>query len=116
MSKPAQSDYMGATLATNFGPPCTDSIWDATDGACPAWWRGNDDGVTAVCVSINRLLDGHEPAGRYSGKLICQTMDRVRAMRDAYFATLPVNEIVMEATSQADGSVIYLSGPEPCES
>lgn len=22
MSKPAQSDYMGATLATNFGPPC----------------------------------------------------------------------------------------------
>lgn len=109
-------NFTGAELCTDFGSPCLDNIWDATDGACPAWWRGNDDGVTAVCVSINRLLDGHEPAGRYSGKLICQTMDRVRAMRDAYFATLPVNEITLVAVSQDDGSVIYLSGPEPCES
>lgn len=39
---------------------------DGTDAAHPAWWRGQDQGITVLCWKINRILDGlddsHETA------------------------------------------------------
>ena len=33
---------------------------DGTDFAHPAYWRGHDQAVRAVCQKINEILDGHD--------------------------------------------------------
>ena len=33
---------------------------DATDGAHPAWWRGHDHAVKAICQKINEIFDGED--------------------------------------------------------
>ena len=37
--------------------PC-DPHWDGTDGACPAWWRGQDVGVDGACMRVEEALAG----------------------------------------------------------
>lgn len=37
-----------------------DPALDGTDNAHPAWWRGNDAGVVALCQQINEILDGKD--------------------------------------------------------
>lgn len=37
-----------------------DPQWDATDGAHPAWWRGNDAGVASCAAIIKRLASGED--------------------------------------------------------
>lgn len=32
-------------------------FWDGTPGAHPAWWRGNDQGVEAVCNIVLDILN-----------------------------------------------------------
>ena len=39
---------------------------DGTDAAHPAWWRGNDAGVSQVCEKINAILDGADVFGTAS--------------------------------------------------
>lgn len=39
---------------------------DGTDAAHPAWWRGNDAGVSQVCAKINAILDGADVFGTAS--------------------------------------------------
>lgn len=39
---------------------------DGTDAAHPAWWRGNDAGVTQICAKINAILDGADVSGTAS--------------------------------------------------
>lgn len=41
-------------VAEDVPPPC-DPQWDATDGACPAWWRGVDHGAAAGVARVKRL-------------------------------------------------------------
>jgi len=49
-----------------MGRPARMTAWvdepdmDATDGAHPAWWRGNDAGVESTCVAVHRALDGKD--------------------------------------------------------
>jgi hypothetical protein len=38
------------------GLPYDDETLDATDGAHPAWWRGNDAGVSAILVKIRKAV------------------------------------------------------------
>lgn len=60
-----------------------DPQWDATDGAHPAWWRGEDYGVTEACRMILEVING-KPAGpgRSSHELFQTTRERVAALRD----------------------------------
>ena len=37
---------------------CKDPQWDGTDGACPAWWRGNDRGYQAALARVKELEAG----------------------------------------------------------
>lgn len=39
---------------------------DGTDAAHPAWWRGNDAGVSQACAKINAILDGADVFGTAS--------------------------------------------------
>ena len=36
---------------------CKDSTFDGTDAACPAYWRGHNEGIEGAVYEINRLLD-----------------------------------------------------------
>jgi hypothetical protein len=40
-----------------------DPVFDATDFAHPAWWRGQDYGCEATCREVNAIIDGKEPTG-----------------------------------------------------
>lgn len=40
-----------------------DPKWDATEAAHPAWWRGYDHAVMAVCDEVNQIIDGKKPLG-----------------------------------------------------
>lgn len=46
--------YAEAKLAAGDNP-----IWDATDGAHPAWWRGDDHGHEQTVFHVNKILDGN---------------------------------------------------------
>lgn len=35
-----------------------DPALDCTDAAHPAWWRGHDQAIKALCMTINGILDG----------------------------------------------------------
>lgn len=37
-----------------------DPIYDATDGAHPAWWRGQKHTTQLLCQMINEILDGRD--------------------------------------------------------
>lgn len=37
-----------------------DPMWDGTDAAHPAWLRGNDRGVEAVCEIMSGILEGNK--------------------------------------------------------
>lgn len=38
---------------------------DATDGAHPAWWRGEEYGVLSAVRAVNKWLDGESLSGAY---------------------------------------------------
>lgn len=40
---------------------------DGTDGAHPAWWRGNDDGVKSVVQILQKIIDGKDDGGGTMG-------------------------------------------------
>jgi len=59
-----------------------DPSLDATDGAHPAWWRGNDAGVAGAVRIINEALDGPLPlAGCVGGADLEAVRQRVAALR-----------------------------------
>ena len=37
-----------------------DPLWDATDAAHPAWWRGHDYTTDRICELIHNILDGKD--------------------------------------------------------
>jgi len=39
--------------------------FDGTDGADPAWWRGQDDGVKGVCRIWREALEGLDLKGQF---------------------------------------------------
>ncbi len=44
-----------------------DPEMDCTDGAHPAWWRGQDYGAEAICREVSKILDGtHDVSGTAS--------------------------------------------------
>jgi len=49
-----------ARLRAMDNPEC-----DGTDDAHPAWWRGHEDGTSALCQIINAMLDGKESHGTF---------------------------------------------------
>ena len=44
-----------------------DPLWDGTDAAHPAWWRGNDAGVLATVRIVNEILDGKRSGPAHYG-------------------------------------------------
>jgi hypothetical protein len=58
---------------------CTDPQWDCTDGACPAWWRGNDRGVDAACERLEKALNGEDDGEGVLGSTRLEAL-RVRLM------------------------------------
>ena len=61
---------------------CKDSTFDGTDGACPAWWRGNDDGIRITVNIVNGLLDKFEE-GNYSEAMAgCFGSEELNKLRD----------------------------------
>lgn len=53
---------------------------DATDGAHPAWWRGNDHAVFSLCQMINEILDGKDHPGGASNEPWESTRRRIREL------------------------------------
>lgn len=49
------------------GAAADDSLWDGTDAAPPAWWRGNDAGVLAIVRIVNEILDGKRSGPAHYG-------------------------------------------------
>lgn len=67
------------------GSPCNDEFWDGTDGACPAWWRGADDGVEAIVRGINRVLDRYDKGdysdnGHFGSEDINKLVERIKKL------------------------------------
>jgi len=62
-------------------PFCNNPEWDATDGACAGWWRGQEYGSKATVAAINKILDtldsGERPGGWYSSKELNILRDRL---------------------------------------
>jgi hypothetical protein len=60
-----------------------DPSLDATDGAHPAWWRGNDAGVAGAVGIVNEALDGPLPLpGCVGGADLERVRQRVAALRE----------------------------------
>jgi len=61
---------------------------DSTDGACPAWWRGNDDGVRGTTERIKKELT-RDLSVRVSGVVgyapLQEVLDAIADMRRALF-------------------------------
>lgn len=49
------------------GAAADDPLWDGTDAAHPAWWRGNDAGVLATVRIVNEILDGKRSGPAHYG-------------------------------------------------
>lgn len=62
-------------------PFCDNPEWDATDGACSGWWRGQEHGVKSAVAVINKLLDsieaGERPSGWFASKELNILRDRL---------------------------------------
>jgi hypothetical protein len=44
-----------------LGPKAVDDpILDATDGAHPAWWRGDDHGAVMAAIRLEKAVDGKD--------------------------------------------------------
>lgn len=40
-----------------------DTLFDGTDCAHPAWWRGYHDATIQFCQHVNKILDGKDSGG-----------------------------------------------------
>ncbi len=60
-------------------PPADDD--DGTDGAHPAWWRGNDAGVARACQRVLEFMQATPPAGACQEPL-ANVAAQVRALVD----------------------------------
>lgn len=67
-------------LATDQKPR-DDPDLDGTDGAHPAWWRGNDAGVDGACMRIEEALDGRSLKGFVGYARLERLRRRVAALR-----------------------------------
>lgn len=61
-----------------------DTMWDGTDFAHPAWWRGHDDGAAGVIREVEKILD-EDPraAGVYGSERLQRIRERIHALRAA---------------------------------
>mgnify|MGYP001572093977 CR=1 FL=1 len=56
-------------------------FWDCTDGAHPAWWRGETRGFYAALEKINQFLDGDIDLINQTGnKQLCLILKRISAI------------------------------------
>jgi hypothetical protein len=66
----------------------SDSTWpddpelDGTDGAHPAWWRGNDRGVEAACERIAAVLDGDAGPYTFGSQRLSEVATRIAELRE----------------------------------
>ena len=54
---------------------------DGTDYAHPAWWRGNDAGVVAICRMVNDILDGKDDGAGVANEPWESTRRRIAGLR-----------------------------------
>ena len=60
------------------GKPVPGDFFDGTDGCCPGWWRGQDDGVRGAVERIQKVLDGKDSgAGVLGDKKLERARERV---------------------------------------
>lgn len=59
----------------NAGALPDDPELDGTDGAHPAWWRGQSDGVDGACARIEAAIDGMDSGAGVLGN------DRLEKLR-----------------------------------
>jgi hypothetical protein len=69
-----EEDRARAMIARILKYDANDELWDCTDAAHPAWWRGNDRGVEAMCEIIEKTTRG-ENAGEH-----CYGLPRISAI------------------------------------
>jgi hypothetical protein len=60
-----------------------DPEYDGTDAAHPAWWRGHDQTVQAMCHQINRILDGKDDGRGTCNEPWESVRRRLLALRDS---------------------------------
>lgn len=56
---------------------------DGTDGAHPAWWRGDEHGTEMVMREVNKWLDGAPVKGSYGSQRLNEMRERVSDLRGA---------------------------------
>ncbi len=73
----------------------TDSpIFDGTDAAHPAWWRGNDAGVAGAVMRIREVLDG-----TYDGRGVLGGADLEQLRRDVAALTSERDRLAAETAA-----------------
>ena len=79
---------------------------DATDGAHPAWWRGNDHGVAAATDIIKNALEGKAGEGTLGFEPLQRVREQIyhtlKGLRDMQTAAA----IALEALPEEEGWVI----------
>jgi hypothetical protein len=55
---------------------------DATDAACPAWWRGHDNGAKGITAQVERLKAEHADAQAKIVELEAEAESRAAYLRD----------------------------------
>lgn len=76
-----QAERLIAHLRARFDYMLSDDpTFDATDGAHPAWWRGNDSGVAATVDIVNKILDGKPGLGLFQSEKLNALHTRLTAM------------------------------------
>ena len=78
---------------------------DATDGAHPAWWRGDDHGVHAACVVLADVLaNGHR--GAFASPELEALARQLDALRTLYLTgcyTAPTESHTTMPPRKSDG-------------
>jgi hypothetical protein len=79
----ADTERTTETGGANNEPQCPyhESL-DATDGACPAFWRGQEYGVRGAVMRVRQALQGEGPGGTIANKELHAVCAAVAAMRE----------------------------------
>ncbi len=62
-----------------------DPVFDGTDGAHPAWWRGNEAGGAEVVKAVQEMLEGKKQGGVFGSPELQAISVRIKALLEIEF-------------------------------
>ena len=87
-----------------------DEVFDGTDWASPAWWRGNDQATSVLTSMVDSWLDDEEGiytrSGSFGYKPLTKLRDRVRLLMDS---NASLRDRIFEADHEHSNTIMDIS-------